>query len=135
MAIIFWNQQLSVKIKQFDEQHKKLIDMVNRLHDSMKQGKGSAVLGPLLDELVAYTVTHFDDEERLMRQHNYSGFPQHKSEHEKLTRQALELQKQYRSNPSALSVQVMTFLKDWLSSHIQGDDKKYGPFLNSKGVV
>lgn len=135
MAIITWSSTLSVNIKQFDEQHRKLVDMVNGLHDAMKQGRGSEVLGPLLDKLVAYTVTHFADEERLMLLHNYPGFPHHKSEHEKLTSQALELKKQYRANSSALSVQVMMFLKDWLSSHILGDDKKYGPFLNSKGVA
>jgi len=28
----------------------------------------------------------------------------------------------------------MTFLKEWLTNHIQGDDKGYGPFLNSKEV-
>ena len=28
----------------------------------------------------------------------------------------------------------MTFLRDWLSKHIQGDDRKYGVYLNGKGV-
>ena len=34
-----------------------------------------------------------------------------------------------------MTVEVMNFLKDWLSNHIQTSDKKYGPFLNSKGVA
>jgi len=33
-----------------------------------------------------------------------------------------------------LSLEVMNFLKDWLMNHIQGSDKKYGPYLNSHGI-
>jgi hemerythrin len=40
MALITWNDGYSVKVKQFDDQHKKLIDMVNELHDAMGIGKG-----------------------------------------------------------------------------------------------
>jgi len=34
-----------------------------------------------------------------------------------------------------MSVEVMEFLKDWLEKHILGTDRKYGPFLNDKGVL
>lgn len=29
----------------------------------------------------------------------------------------------------------MDFLSSWLVEHIQGSDKKYGPFLNQRGIV
>ena len=34
-----------------------------------------------------------------------------------------------------LSVSVLFFLRDWLKGHIQGSDKKYGPFFNEKGLL
>ncbi len=40
MPIIQWNQVFSVNIKQIDAQHMKLVELVNLLHDSMKEGKG-----------------------------------------------------------------------------------------------
>ena len=130
-----WSSALSVNVKLFDDQHKKLVNMVNQLHDAMKVGKGSEVLGPIFNSLISYTASHFADEERLMQQNGYPDLAKHKAEHTKLTSQVLDLQKQYQANKTALSMPVMSFLKDWLANHIQGEDKKYGPFFNGKGVA
>jgi hemerythrin len=134
MALITWNESYSVKVKQFDDQHKKLIDMVNELHDAMKVGKGKDLLEKILAGLIQYTVTHFANEERLMKQHNYPGYEQHKKEHHLLTLQVKDVQKKYHEGDAVLSQSVLTFLKEWLQNHIKGTDKNYAPFLNSKGV-
>jgi hemerythrin len=109
--------------------------MVNELHDAMKVGKGKEVLEKILAGLIQYTVTHFSNEERLMKLHNYPGYEQHKKEHNLLTMQVSDVQKKYREGSAVLSQSVMTFLKEWLQTHIQGTDKNYSAFLNSKGVV
>lgn len=134
MALMEWNPALSINVKQFDDQHKKLVNMVNDLHDAMKIGKGNEVLGKILDGLISYTASHFADEERLMGTHAYTGIAAHKVEHEKLVKQVLELQQKFKSGQPILTNTVMMFLKDWLVKHIQGDDKKYGNFFNSKGI-
>jgi hemerythrin len=135
MALITWSDSLSVKVKQFDDQHKKLVDMVNQLFDAMKTGKGNQVMGDILKQLIAYTQTHFAAEERLLKQYGYPDFEAHKKEHNALVIQVLDLQKQFQEGKAVLTQNVMTFLRDWLSKHIQGDDKKYGIFLNGKGVA
>lgn len=135
MALITWSDSYSVKVKKFDDQHKKLINMVNDLHDAMKVGKGKEALEKILAGLIQYTSSHFTDEENLMKQYNYPGYATQKKEHSLLVIQVLDLQKNYHEGKAVLSQAVMTFLKDWLQKHIQGEDKKYGPFLNSKGVV
>lgn len=135
MALITWSDTLSVKVKQFDDQHKKLVDMVNQLFDAMKTGKGSQVMGDILKQLIAYTQTHFAAEERLLKQYAYPDFEAHKKEHNTLVMQVLDLQKQFQEGKPVLTQNIMTFLRDWLSKHIQGDDKKYGVFLNGKGVM
>ncbi|MBJ6724542.1 bacteriohemerythrin [Geomesophilobacter sediminis] len=135
MALIMWTSALSVKVKKFDDQHKKLVDMVNDLHEAMKVGKGKEVMGKVLDNLIQYTATHFKDEELLMKQHNFPDFDRHKKEHDQLVSQVLAVQKQFHSSSLPISSSVMEFLKNWLAKHIQGDDAKYGPFFNSKGIV
>jgi hemerythrin len=129
-----WNPSLSIKVEALDEQHKTLVNMVNELHDAMKEGKGSQTLGDVLNSLVSYTDSHFADEVRLMEIHAYPDMAEHKEIHESLLKQVLELLKRFKSGRAILTLDVMMFLKDWLVTHIQGDDKKFGVFLNSKGV-
>src|SRR5208337_4187962 len=95
MALMAWSDKFSVNVAQFDEQHKKLVGMLNDLHDAMKQGKGSDVTGNVLSGLVQYVVTHFAAEEKLMKEHAYPEYLKHKMEHDALTKQALNLQKQF----------------------------------------
>jgi hemerythrin len=134
MAIMEWSPTFSVKIKKFDDQHKKLVDLVNQLHDAMKAGQGNAMLGVVLQSLISYTATHFKEEEQIMQTHAYPDLARHKSEHEKLVKQVLDLQKKFQAGGGVLTMTVMSFLKEWLITHIQGEDKKYGVFLNGKGI-
>lgn len=130
-----WNENLSVNVKTCDEQHKKLLSILNTLHDAMFVGKGKDVLGNILTELVNYTVYHFKTEEDLFLKYGYFEFLLHKKEHDDLTKQATELKNKFDKGEMIITMEVMKFLKDWLNKHILESDKKYGPFLNSKGVV
>lgn len=135
MSVFAWKEKYSVNIKTIDDQHKKLVNMVNEMHEAMRQGKGKDVLGPILDGLIGYTKSHFATEERLLEQNGYSDFEAHKEKHTKMTGKVLSLQKDYHNGKCQLSFDVSKFLQDWLNKHILGTDKKYSEFLNSKGVV
>ena len=52
-----------------------------------------------------------------------------------MTQKVLDIQKQYHQGKVNITLDTMKFLEDWVTKHIMGTDKKYGPFLNSKGVV
>lgn len=134
MALLTWNDSISVKVRQFDDQHKKLVDLVNKLHDAMKEGKGTQILGDVLKSLATYTQTHFADEERVMKQHGFPEYEKHKQEHNKLILQVVDIQKQMDAGKAPITQAVMQFLRDWLMKHIQGEDKKYGVYLNAKGI-
>ncbi len=130
MPLLEWKAEYSVNISEIDEQHRKLIDLVNRLYDAMKVGQGKTVMAAILGELVQYIAYHFATEERLFREHRYPDAALHAA----LTAQAKDLQARYGHQPGSLSVETMRFLRDWLNHHILGSDRKYGPFLNERGV-
>lgn len=135
MPLMTWNDRMSVGVGVLDADHKKLVSMVNDLHDGIQAGKGKESVGPVLDGLINYTKAHFAREEGFFAQTAYGDTPAHKKEHENLTRQVLDVQSKYKSGAtSTLSLEVMNFLKNWLINHIQGSDKKYTAHLNQKGV-
>jgi len=134
MAFMNWSDNFVVDIFEVDNQHKKLLGLVNQLFDAMSVGKGKEVLGKVLTELINYTVYHFSTEERLFKQCAYPEFETHKKEHDDLTKTATELKQSFDSGNKLITIDVMNFLKDWLNVHILQEDKKFGPFLHSKGV-
>jgi hemerythrin len=132
--LFLWSEIYSVKIGIVDTQHKNLVNILNELHQSMLGAQGKDKVGQVLLNLIKYTQVHFAMEEKLMQSHGYPDFPAHKAEHDQLANTVLEFQRKFLSNEVGLTVEMMDFLKDWLSKHILDSDKKYGPFLNAKGV-
>ncbi len=134
MALITWSNMFSTTISEQDNQHKKLIDLINQLNDAMQAGKGAAVMGKVLSELVNYTVFHFSYEEKLMALHKYEDTPAHKLEHSKFVQTAGDFKKKFDSGNAVVSAELMTFLRDWLTGHIMKTDKKLGLALGKLGV-
>lgn len=131
--LIHWSLSYSVDVAAMDEEHQRLIDIINNLYGAMREGRGKDSLAHILDELVSYTRTHFSHEERLMEQAAYPDYPAQKAAHEALVERLMEIRDKFIAG-TALSQEVMTFLKGWLIGHIQGMDSKYGPYLNRKGL-
>jgi hemerythrin len=134
MAFFEWKDDYSVGIAKIDNQHKALVDFLNELYEAMKANKGKETLDIVLKNLVEYTKTHFTTEESLMKLYKYPDYDVHKQKHDKMTGHVLEFKQKFDSGQISNPIQITNFLKDWLSKHIMGTDKAYGPFLNSKGV-
>jgi hemerythrin len=135
MALVAWSESYTVSVRQFDEQHKKLMAMVNRLDDAMMARKGRLLQADVLTSLAAFIQTHFSDEERLMRHYVFPGFVPHKKAHDQMLAQVRVFQRKTETGENAVTRGVMIFFKDWLVQHIREEDIKYGPFMNGKGVA
>ena len=135
MPLLEWSDELSIGINSIDEQHKKLVNMINALNDALAEGKANELLAKIFDGLAVYTVKHFGYEEELFAQHGYVEAEAHKNEHEALINQVKALQDKMNEGDFMISVEVMAFLKDWLTNHIMKTDKAYAPFLIDKGVT
>lgn len=129
MSLIEWSDALSVGFDEIDEDHKKLVNIVNRLNTTVIDGEKQVEIEDILEELLEYTGWHFRHEERLMQESEYPGFLEHKKIHEDLVKQAVELFEKYQNGDDAVPGILMPFLKDWLAEHILGEDKKTGEYL------
>lgn len=134
MARVEWSDDLSVHVEEIDTQHRKLIRLINTLHDFTLVDKGKDVvgrvrgdiMGTMLSELLDYTVYHFSTEERLLQQHQYPGYAAHKAQHDEFTKQINELKAKLDRGELLLTNDVMNFLLEWLKNHIIGSDKHIG---------
>lgn len=133
--ILTWSDNLSVGIREIDEQHKKLVGMVNELHAAITEHRGSAECRRILDQLAEYTRVHFAVEESLMSILDYPGYESHRQEHEKLVGQVVELQQRLDAGKAAISFELLHFLKAWLTKHILGSDKDYGSYFHKRGIT
>lgn len=134
MSLINWDNTLSVNVVEIDGQHQKLVGMINELHDAMRQGKSREILGRIIDGLISYAETHFKTEEKYFDRFGYPGTDSHKREHADFVVRVSEFKRGFDAGKVGLSIDIMCFLSDWLQRHIKGSDKKYGPFLNEKGL-
>ena len=132
MGFMEWNEKFITGVKEADEQHKKLVGLINQLYDAMREGKGKEVIDAIIDELVRYADYHFKTEETLMSKYGYPELESHKREHELFVQKVQEFVEKKKKGALTLTMDVMNFLKNWLTNHILGTDKKYGPFLTSK---
>ena len=135
MPLFTWDQSYSVKVNRCDDDHKKLFALINRLHDAMSVGKGAAVMEQTVQELLDYTRVHFSAEEALMEKAGYAELPGHRAQHQQFVKQVEQFQKDMQISKSGKAVEVLGFLKDWLTKHIKQTDQRYSAHLNSHGIT
>ena len=123
MALFAWNDDISVGNTFIDNDHKKLVTMINSFHDAMEQGRGNDVIGKVLNNLVMYTKEHFSREEAEMQRVKYPRYLAHKLEHDKLIKEVAELQTGLVSGKTMLTMKISKFLRDWLLTHIKQTDQ------------
>lgn len=124
-----WGPRYEVGIEVIDGQHRHLLELINRLQDTLSTGSEIEELVESLRELVRYTEHHFATEERLMDEVGASA-ERHRSEHQHL----LEGLMRFTVKLDTASVSESShFLQDWLFRHIDEVDRPFGALLRSRG--
>lgn len=132
MSILTWEEKYSVGIDEIDKQHKHLIELINQLYDAMRTGHGKEKLQSVLSELIEYTDYHFKTEEKLFDTYHYAQNKEHRVHHDSLRSQVMEFNQKFHDGRSTLSLELLSFLKDWIKNHILNEDMQYKEFLTSK---
>jgi len=128
-----WIPTYSVGVTSIDEQHKRLIALINELHDAMLANRGTVAVNQVLVQLADYCDEHFSYEEGLLQKAQYPGFAIHREKHVRMAEQVRKLTSQAQRGGAVVTLEVMNFLRNWLDKHILGTDKEYAPLLSRKG--
>lgn len=118
MANFSWNDDLATGNSFIDNDHRKLITMVNALYDAMAKGQANDIMNKVLNNLIIYTREHFAREELEMDRIKYADSQAHKAEHNKLLSQVLDLKAKLDAGGKINAVATSSFLSDWLRNHI-----------------
>jgi len=132
---VTWSEKYSVGITRIDQEHQRLMDLLNELHVAVTAGRGADVVGKVLAGLASYTITHFTNEEMLLRTHKYPDYQRHREQHQELIDVVQQLQRDFRTGKADISKETLLFLQRWLIGHILGVDRKYAPHLKAAGVT
>jgi hemerythrin-like metal-binding protein len=127
---LVWGEILSVGVDEIDEDHRKLIHILNILNHSVMEKESPEYLAATLEELINCTVWHFSHEERLMLKFRYRETEEHKAEHRALIEGVKELQQEILQADKPMVDQHIEFLERWLSEHILTADGRLGSYLS-----
>ncbi len=134
MATIEWKPAYSVGVEQLDEQHQKLLQLINNLsHENPEADAKQCFV--VLNELVQYVQLHFNTEENLMREHGYADLKAHQQEHEIFTEKLFDLNRKMTSSDGNIFSELTHYLKDWYIAHVLGTDQGYKDFFKEKSVT
>ncbi|MDX2493642.1 MAG: bacteriohemerythrin [Desulfuromusa sp.] len=125
-----WKDTYNTGVTLMDQQHRRLVDLINNLFQCMKDGGDRMIVGEIVDELVNYTVTHFRSEEDLMQKNNYPDLAAHQQIHKSFVEKVGIYAEKLKAGERLPPVDIYNFLTDWLISHIEKQDRDgYGKYL------
>ena len=127
------DDSLMVGYPAIDDDHRKLVDLVNQLHVATRDGSGRQAVEATLVELVDYTSWHFRHEERLMQTSDYPGMENHKEEHGNLIARIQRIRDKFGNDDEEAPAELNALIKTWLINHIYEVDKKFAAFLTDDG--
>lgn len=129
-----WNENLETGVKLIDDQHKSIIDKMNRIFLAGQQGQAKGEIIPTLTFLKNYVIEHFNDEEKLQIESKYPMFQQHKLSHIKFISDVDKLLSEFQNEGITLNIIMKTnqTISDLFVNHISSEDKQFAAFYREK---
>lgn len=135
MAMFQWTDVMSVGVASMDHQHKQLFQLINQLYEAMQAGKGDQLVQDILMKLSGYTRTHFAAEEEILRKIRYPGLNSQIALHKAFVDKVGQMIRDVKGGKKIATVSLATFLKDWLVTHIQKEDRQYGLYIQHQNLA
>ena len=133
MDKIQFTDDLKLGVESIDNQHSKLVDLINRLIEMEAEPSNQEAEAHVIEQLVSYIDEHFTFEEQVMKEVGYENFEAHRATHVRFVKKTINFSKQHRNGEVNLGVDVLMFLSIWLIEHIKGEDPKFAEKFKAAG--
>jgi methyl-accepting chemotaxis protein len=135
MRLVTWDDSLAVGSPEIDNHHRDFIDQLNACFGRMMYGEGGEAAAEMLLMLTATMKEHLADEERLLKRLNYPALAKHVKAHEDFMVRFAELKRKVEAGDSNAATVSFEFVSNWLTQHIQGDDKAAAKFIRERNAA
>ena len=138
MPLLTWNDKFLVGVKEIDDQHIRLLEMINRFHDMYVAGEAQRVLAAAIFDMNTYARNHFETEEKYMDlyRHEYPECDAHKEEHWKFFSKAINFLVDFGEGRQAeIPKEILDYLVKWFTEHTTGTDRGLAVLLKGKGIA
>lgn len=133
-SLVVWKDSYSVGIKSLDDDHKRLINLLNQFITAYDYVMDESFERDALSNLLDYTRYHFEREELMMESAGYPDVEAHKAQHVKMMEKVETFVTIYDVKGHEALNEITEFLSDWLIKHINGTDKQYTQHLVDKDM-
>jgi hemerythrin len=133
MQFLEWKDSYNIGVKEIDNQHRGLFDIISKLFTSQLYEPDGKYFFLMMNTFVEYTQVHFSTEERYMQEAEYPKFAEHRHEHELFIAQLVKILKDIEKKEPDIESKTLSFLKDWYLDHILGTDRDLEKPFHAKG--
>lgn len=137
MPLIPWKSEYALGVNEIDEQHQKMLGIINKLFDLFtdKKHEDQNEVDQIIKEMADYAIYHFETEEKYFKLFAYEKSAEHIEIHNQYRTKIAEWQERYATNKDKLIFfEISEFLQNWWTWHINNTDRDYVPFMKANGV-
>jgi hemerythrin len=133
MPFLEWKDTYNIGVKEIDNQHRGLFDIISKLFTSRSYEPDGKYFFLMLNNLIEYAQVHFATEERYMLEAQYPKSAEHRREHELFIARISQLVQNIETKEPDIEDKILGFLKDWYLAHILGTDRDLEKPFRAKG--
>ncbi|NOZ48212.1 MAG: bacteriohemerythrin [Chlorobi bacterium] len=132
--LIKWEEIFKTGLNELDDQHFKLIELVNKFYKEFGAKKTKKQLKDTLKSILDYSAYHFGTEENYFETFNYKDTIAHQKLHKEFIKKISDFQNDYSSGAKNINSEFLNYLQEWFVDHIKNIDSKYVELFKDKGV-
>jgi hemerythrin len=122
MRLVNWKDEYKVGIDEIDDEHRELIETINRLHEELDSPDRKRTVPGFFKRLLVEIKAHFAHEEEFMREHDYKGYAAHKQDHDLLLEELRDIMEAFERSVEVDSVDLSMRLDAWFFRHFHHYD-------------
>ncbi len=134
--MIEWNEGLSLGVKILDDDHKKLLNMINEILSAIGSAEAKGEIEKKFINLERFTKEHCHQEELLLKDCNYIKLDNHVKLHKTFNSALVAIKNKFLTSKEPITAKEITIiLADWFSNHIIEEDIPTIPIFEKCGLT